>query len=100
MGKYKVVKISGIKKTNSNKMILKKVEVYPYFLKNIGHAKACARMINSCINYSSKSNPILNVAVQDENGNIVFLARNNINGIHNLTIEGDDFSNGISGILP
>ncbi|MFW5890624.1 MAG: hypothetical protein ACOCUI_00220 [bacterium] len=86
MKKYKVIKLIKIKQSGYKKPIFKRIEVYPYSL-SLGHAKACARIVNSQINYHSKDNVIMNVLVLDSDKNIVFIARRNIDGIYGKTVE-------------
>ena len=77
--KYEVVKLMIIGKASDKK--IKKIAAYPRKWNSLVLATTCARVVNSVINYSSDKNNIVNVVVQDDSGQIVFVARTNINGI-------------------
>ena len=81
MIKYDIFKLIKVKKPFTDKYYFRKEKVYPYGIGNLGNAKACARIVSASINYNDKNNRIVNVIVQDKNGNMVFVARNNIDGI-------------------
>jgi len=87
MSKYQVIRLIKIKKPFTKAYILKQEKVYPYRMSNLGHAKACARMINSKVIYTDLNNNICNVIVQDDVGNIVFVAREHINGIYGQELD-------------
>jgi hypothetical protein len=80
--KYSVIKLIKVKKKSSDKHVLKKVNVYPYKLNKLGNAKACARTASSSVDYYDKDNKVVNFIVQDDFGNVVFVVRENIDGIY------------------
>ena len=81
MERYQIIKLVKFQKPFSSKSIIKEVEVYPYDMKHLGHAKACARVVNASIKYNDKTNNVVNIIIKDINNNVVFVARQNIDGI-------------------
>jgi len=77
--KYKVIKLIEITEKFGNKKTIKKESVYS--LNKLGHAKLCARIISSSMKYDDLNNKVFNVIVQDDDGNVVFYARTNVDGI-------------------
>lgn len=81
MKKYQVMRLVKVNMPFTNKVVLRKENVYPYRMYKLGHAMACARMLNSQVMYTDPHNKVVNFIVQDGLQNIVFVARTNIDGI-------------------